>query len=45
MKNNDLHGVGLLNVRQITERYGGHLTVTARETFKTIVVLPINREA
>ncbi|QSF44188.1 sensor histidine kinase [Paenibacillus tianjinensis] len=42
-KNNELHGVGLLNIRQITERYGGHLTVTASETFKTIVVLPINR--
>ncbi len=42
-KNAELHGVGLLNIQQITEKYGGHLSTIAGETFETIVVLP-NRE-
>ncbi|MWV45535.1 GHKL domain-containing protein [Paenibacillus sp. HJL G12] len=41
-KNVELHGVGLLNIRHITEKYGGHLTTTAGEMFETIVVLPID---
>jgi hypothetical protein len=44
-KNSEFHGVGLLNVRQITEKYGGHITTTAGETFETIVVLPICKQA
>lgn len=36
----EYHGIGLINVRLIADKYGGHLTTTAKERFETIVVLP-----
>lgn len=40
-KNPVHHGVGLLNVQHIAEKYGGHLTTVAKtKQFETIIILP-----
>ncbi|WP_058309144.1 sensor histidine kinase [Gracilibacillus massiliensis] len=41
-KNNaDYHGFGLMNIKRICEKYGGHMTIeTASQTFDNMVVLP-----
>ncbi len=37
----DYHGFGLMNIRRICEKYGGHMTIeTASRTFDNMVVLP-----
>lgn len=37
----DYHGFGLMNIRRICEKYGGHMTIeTVSRTFDNMVVLP-----
>ncbi|WP_431191762.1 GHKL domain-containing protein [Paenibacillus polymyxa] len=39
--NSDYHGLGLINVQHIAEKYGGYLYINAtNKKFETFVMLP-----
>lgn len=43
--NSDYHGFGLINIKRICEKYGGHMTIeTSSQTFDNMVVLPFELE-